>query len=205
MNFSNPVRQKISPKTWALACQLAEYRTFLQEQGQDVSLSVTTYPKQRLANNIMGQAVELAFATWLRHNHISFMAPCFAITYRQGCGPVQPPSVDFVLPHNLKCDLKADRYDITQLGAILPVEKLTEKWSTDLVVWAELRETDAEHTVCLHGWNYHQDLQGLHQEPDATRPDGSPLPKRAKRVPLGLWRDMNELLGRLHQGLEQCA
>ncbi|MHB1665985.1 hypothetical protein [Thiomonas sp.] len=188
-----PVRESLSPRAWALARQLAEYRTFLQEKGNDVSLRATARRHQRPANNLMGQAAELAFSAWLTRQDISFSARCFTITYRRENSAVQPPFVDFLLPGNLKCDLKADRYDIRRLGCLLPVEKFLEKIRTDLVVWAESQETDQEPSVILHGWNWWADLEGLREDPDATGPDGTVLPKRAKRVSPRLWRDMRKL------------
>ncbi len=193
-------RIRLNAGDLALAKQLAAHRTKLQEHGNDVSLRATAHRQQRAANNFMGQITEMAFSAWLYEQDISFSARCFTITYRRQGSGVQPPFVDYLLPGNLKCDLKADRFDVCRIGGLLPVEKFLEKVRTDLVVWAECRE-GADGTVLLHGWNSWEDLVHLKDEPDAVQPNGRPLPKRAKRVPSSMWRDMRDLAQML-QALE---
>ena len=178
-------------------CELtASIRSGLLQDG-DPSMTYTTYEDQRTDNNIIGQKAELAFLRLLQSERIAFSAICFALTYVVDNTGVTAPLQDFIISNGATIDIKADRYAIDRLGAIVPNEKLLDTHIARITIWAECSQDSA--IVTFHGWNNRAELKALLQEPNAVKPDGSPMPKPCKRILSNKWRKMNDLITAIHE------
>lgn len=185
---------KLTEEEYAFCEHSANLRSALIKPGDDPSLDLTTYPDERGNNNIMGQVAEYATLKLLQKRKIAFSGVCFTITFINKGKGVLPPLFDFLLPDGQSIDVKADRYDITRYGAVIPNEKLIDIHLADYTLWLEFNEKDTSRTVKFHGWNTREDLMPLRNEPDATTPGRHPMPKPCKRVPKKLWREMEGFL-----------
>lgn len=148
--------------------------------ADNISLGYTTYRDKRQDNNLIGFISEFAFHKFLVSNNIPFIANCFALISNANSN-LLPPLADFITTNGLTIDVKSDRYDIEKLGAIVPNEKLIDVHLADLTFWLECNENNLLQ-VKLHGWNNRLDLINLRNQPNATRPNGQPMPKPCKRL-----------------------
>lgn len=174
---------------------LAEIRTTLQNDGGDPSIGYTTYANKREENNLMGQVSEFAVLKFLSENKIAFSGTSFIITYFSNGNGVLPPLSDFVLFNGETIDIKSDRYNIGKLGAVVPTEKLSDIHIADYTFWLEYDENNDNQSVKIHGWNNKKELIDLLEDSDATRPDGSKMPKSCKRMSADSFRRIESFMG----------
>lgn len=173
-----------------------ELRYELQQNG-DPSMSYTTYAEMRSENNIIGQMAEFAFLRLLQMKQIPFSGVCFTITNIEQRRGVLPPLRDFVFEDGTTADIKTDRHPIERYGAVIPVEKLNDIHIADVTIWAQCIKGSP--SITFHGWNSREEIAGLRNRPNATRPSGGSMPKPCKRMESHEWRTMESLLNQLSQ------
>lgn len=195
-NLSYPFQTKIfqlSPDELSFCKTFAEIRTKLQKQG-DPSLDYSTYPARRIKNNYIGQIAEQAVLKLLEQNNIPFSAICFTVTNMVERKGVLPPLADFIMVDGSTIDIKADSYDLYRYPPIIPNEKLNDVHIADYTIFVECRENSE---VVLYGWVDRNYLLWLRTQPNAVRPNNSPMPKPCKRVNINDLHDINALTEQL--------
>lgn len=160
--------------------------------SSNISLRYTTYPEQRESNNLIGLISEFAFLKFLKDHQIPFIGSCFSLIYNHNSN-LLPPLADFITINGLTIDIKSDRYNISQLGAIVPNEKLNDVHIADLTFWLECSENNLQQ-VKIHAWSNKQDLINLINQPNAVMPNGKPMPKPCKRILRNQMRELDVFL-----------
>lgn len=179
--------------------QFCKYFVLLQNSlfhSDNISLQYTTYPEHREGNNLIGLVSEFAFLKFLKNHKIPFIGCCFSLISNHHSN-ILPPLADFIFVNGLTIDVKSDRYDIENLGAIVPNEKLNDVHIADLTFWLECNESNLQQ-VKIHAWSNRQDLISLRKQPNAVRPNGHLMPKACKRMLRNQMRELDLFIKTIH-------